>query len=155
MNTATLIEELKIIIDWIKFADAKSAFLWTIYLAITWGLYSIKDQVLEWNFGYVFFYFSVFILLVGYIFLILSVLPRTKNHSTKVSLVYYWTISKMKITEFSTKVQQLQDDEVRLHLIEQIYTNSTIASIKMFNIRCVIYSLAILIIIWLVFLIVK
>lgn len=155
MSLELLFEELKIVIDWIKFADTKSAFIWTIYLAITWALYWFKVDILSSNWGSIFFYIGTIILLIGYIFLILSVLPRTKNNSTKVSLLYYGTISNMTIHDFSSKILNLEESELKLHLSEQISTNSTIASKKMLNVKYAIYSLAILVLIWLIFLAIK
>lgn len=136
-------EELKRVSEWIRFADQKVAFLAIYYSALISFVIVNKDdainKILLVN-GYGLYAVVTDVVLVITIFslgvaaIIFTVFPKLKNQLISDSLLYYGTISNMKFIDFKNKINVLSDEEVRDQIIEQIYTNSNIASQKM---RCV------------------
>ncbi len=136
--------ELNRVSEWIKFADKKTAFLATYYSVIFGLVISQKDPILnnianyqKWIFAFYFFILigAIVSFLVGIFFLLKSVFPRLKNSFTDKSLFYFGHVANMKFIDYSKEIEKLTEDEVKKQVIEQIYTNSTIAAQKMKNVQ--------------------
>jgi len=147
-------EELKRTIDWIKFADQKTACLAVYYSAILGFLISQKNMILNAMsltnslnsiFLYAILFFIISIFTFGIYFLFSSIFPSLKNSFTDESLFYFGTISKMKFIDFTKKMNDLSGVEAKKQLAEQIYTNSLIADQKMKSVKSCIKCLFILV----------
>ena len=157
MQTTILYEELKRISEWIKFADTKAAFIWSIYLAASSWLYSIKEGLSEnYSFFTSFtFYSTLIIISLWFTLVMLSVLPRRKNGLTKISLLYYESVAIMEPDKFRDQLLTINEGDFQIHIMEQIYTNSKIATRKMKYIELSILNLAILLFLGILLIIVK
>ena len=154
MNNTILLEQLKMIIEWIKFSDTKSAFTSTVYLAISWWMYTVKDSVWnEWLFWKIIFILAIIIIFLGFTFIVLSILPNRKNKLSDESVLYYESISLMELDNFSDDLSQLIKEEVNLNseLVKQIYVNSKIATRKMKFIELSLLLLSFLVYLFLIF----
>lgn len=141
MEISFLHEELKRVGEWVRFADVKTAFLWTLYLGLTSWIYVIRTNILELDCWYIIFSSLVVTLFIWYIFLALSIFPQTQNNLKKESFFYYRNVAWMEFTNFSRDLLSLSSLEIKKQLTEQIYTNSEIASIKMENVSRAIIML--------------
>ncbi len=85
----------------------------------------------------------------------LSVLPRRKNGLTKISLLYYESVAIMEPDKFRDQLLTINEGDFQIHIMEQIYTNSKIATRKMKYIELSILNLAILLFLGILLIIVK
>lgn len=144
IDTKFLQAELIRVSEWIKFADKKSGFLTAYYSVILGLLISQKEQLVAEFVNYQKYSTCFFVIilictfisfLVGLFFLLKSVLPRLKNSLTNKSLFYFGSIANMKFDDYSKEIENLAEDEIKKQIVEQIYTNSTIADQKMKNVK--------------------
>lgn len=140
MEKEFLLEELKRVSQFVKFADVKTVFLWSLYIAITVWAFTVKDIILGFLYGRYYIYLIIALIIIWYYFLLKSILPRIDNKPTSTSFFYFGTVRKMWLTNFLRGFDQLTDAQIKKQLIEQIYINSEIADIKMRNIRYASYS---------------
>lgn len=136
--------ELDRVIQWIQFADKKTAFLSVYYSAVPGLVINKKSLILQkllvYNGLEIFIYSLVLICLgiffiSGIFFLFYSVFPRLKNLLTDKSLFYFGHVSKMKFIDYREEVDKMNESEIVKQIIEQIYTNSVIANQKMKNVQ--------------------
>lgn len=147
--------ELNRVCEWIKFSDKKTGFLTAYYSAIFGLVISQKKYILDnisnyqkWAFAFYLFVFIGVIIsfAVGIYFLFKSVFPRLKNSFTDKSLFYFGHVANRKFVDFSKEMQELDEDEAKKQVIEQIYTNSIIADQKMKNVQISIKSFVVFVI---------
>ncbi len=135
--------ELSRVSNWIQFTDQKAGFIAVFYSAILGYLVSKRDEVLSHLFfcsqdcdiWVLIFFVSIFFLWLGVYHLFLTVLPKLKNTNAKGSLFFFGSIATMKLGDYLVKFENLNDEEARNQLKEQIYTNSIIANSKMVSVQ--------------------
>ncbi len=132
--------ELIRISDLIKFADQKVAFLSLYFSALFSFCINHKNQwvnslkIFEIDklvFNYILLLSLSILLIFGFIFLALAIFPRTTNNLVKNSLFYYGSVSRIKLSDFQKAFKKTNDESCRQQMLEQIFTNSCIASSKM------------------------
>lgn len=145
-----LCSELSRVSEWVQFADKKAGFIAVFYSAVFGFLWSQKTDIYERILNgtgqcpivYTIVIVALFALLVlGLIFLFLSVSPRLKNGNTDRSLFFFGTIAKLKIADYISDIEKLSDEEAVRQVAEQIHTNSVIADAKMTNVKKSTYVL--------------
>lgn len=139
-----LLAELNRVSEWIRFSDRKSAFL-AVYYSTIFGLViyqkgSISQNITTYQDWPLLAYILVLIgiilsFIIGVFFLVNSVFPRTKNSYTSKSLFYFGHVANMKLIDYFEKIEKLSEDEAKKQIIEQIYSNSTIADQKMKDVQ--------------------
>lgn len=123
--------ELTRIIDLTKFADFKAGFLFTV-LTLLINLW--QKTLINYNFTMINMIMDSIILIVviaALITIFFTVSPRNKNQNTSKSVCFFGTIAEMKIIDFQKCYNNLNDDEIKEQIKEQIHTNSIILSKKM------------------------
>lgn len=134
--------ELTRVSEWVQFADKKAGFAAIFYSATLGFLATQRDQIftkiLLLTEPYTTIYTVVFIcllalLVVGSYFLLTTISPRLTNKHTDKSLFFFGTIARMKIEDYRDAMAELNEEGARRQIIEQIYTNSVIADVKMCN----------------------
>ncbi len=136
--------ELNRISDWIKFSDQKTGFISAYYSIFIGFLISQKGSISQslltydnWELClYSIIFISVIIsLLGGLLFLSKSVFPKLTNSYTDESLFYFKHIANKKFVDYVDDVMTLSEETAKKQILEQIYTNSTIANLKMQNVQ--------------------
>lgn len=122
--------------EWIKAADQKvSIFLAFQGIALTIILSTIYDwmssslinsscanlAILAGSF--VLFGFSIYKS-------ISSIIPRLSKDSNSKSIIYFWDISQLELSDFRKRIKEINSEEYEDELINQIYISSKIASRK-------------------------
>lgn len=132
--------ELVRISDWIKFSDQKSGVILLLYTSVIAFLFSQKNLVLDnlskfsnsLLFTYHILLFCLVIsLLLGLTALIKSFFPKLKNQTSKNSLCYFGNIAQFSYKDFLKSYKKQTKSKFKQQLLEQIYTNSIIATQKM------------------------
>lgn len=133
MDTDNYQNQLDTVNGWIKAADQKIS----IFIAIIVGTAGFFSEQLialftDINQGHwvAVLAFSAWIVTLGWalVKLILVLTPSTKNKGG--SVLYFGHISAMNATQYSKKITKLSKKKYEQALIEQIYTNSKIATRK-------------------------
>lgn len=146
MNIDQLKDQLQIINDWIKHADNKLWFISAFYIWILWFRISntkALQRVLWCHYISAMIFISL-VFIVWFILIYIAFAPRLKN-AHRNSIFYFWSIAKKDYSSYKEKMLSLNEDEAKLGILEQIHTNSEIASEKMKYITYAIYPLIILI----------
>ncbi len=123
--------------EWIRFSDRKTAFL-SVYYSLGLSMLiaqkkAIADISITDHWEILMLIATGIVFLCGVAFLFLSIFPRIKNKLTNESLFFFGSIADMKFIDFHSKMKKLKEKEAIAQIIEQIYTNSTIAKAKMEN----------------------
>jgi hypothetical protein len=141
--------ELTRVSGWIQFADSKAGFVAAFYSAVLGFLISKREEIFTHMFFHHCFHvtyasliFALFILLgVGVYFLFTTVSPRLKNTNTESSLFYFGSVGSMKPEDYLKAIDSLSEEDAHKQIVEQIHTNSVIASAKMDSIKKSIWVL--------------
>jgi len=64
------------------------------------------------------------------VFLLLTLVAKTKNKSGKKSVLFFGTIAAASLNDYKAKTMNMSDSELTKDLLEQIHTNSDICSVK-------------------------
>lgn len=77
---------------------------------------------------------AVVLLLVGCVlsalFLLLTLVAKTKNTSGKKSVMFFGTIAESSINDYKSKAMNMSDADLTKDLLEQVHTNSCICTAK-------------------------
>ncbi len=138
--------ELNRVNEFIRFADAKVAFCFTIY-ALLFGVWNSQLPNLQINSDAEKLFFGVTALcfLLGLVFVVLTAFPRLKNNYTDKSVFYFGNIASKKFVDFKKEFKKMSTEDAKEQILEQIYTNSIVANKKMKNTQKAIFFLAVLI----------
>lgn len=140
--------------EFIRFADKKIGFIFLIYSAL-FTFWISKTEILLKNINLlniILFGITSIMLLLGGYFIIRAVFPRLENVTkTNKSLFFFMHIANMKLADFSKKFLNISENDIKKQILEQIYSNSHIASKKMKNVQNSIICLAILILTTMIF----
>jgi len=130
--------------EWIKFSDQKSGFASIYYSAIFGFLLSYKGTILAYinsHQGFILWFYYLALLAnaifftIGLFWLFKSIFPQLKNLTTDKSVFYFQHIAALKFIDYTRELKKLSDANVKEQIIEQIHTNSVIASQKMGNVQ--------------------
>lgn len=133
--------------EFIRFADSKAAFIFTIY-SILLAILTVKFDIIKNSQSYIVvitYLLAVILFMFGIRSLVLSTFPRTKNNNTKKSFFFFKHIAKLKLDDFIHEYSRLSEDEIKNQITEQIHATSKIASIKMRHIQKSIIFLLLLV----------
>lgn len=134
-------------LEWNSRFDTKVAFIMAFCIAMLATLADAAKNISAWsNIIYAVFATAFILLIVSIFFGILSQFPTTKSLNS--SLVFFGTISKMKVDEFKKRFKQSSDEEYLDDILDQIHRNSEILTKKFRRLRISLIFISIAVVPW-------
>lgn len=134
--------------EWIENCDTKTAIIMGIYgviitiiLSTDWlkEMIAILETVVSnmsfWNILYLsFFTIAILVIVLGMLKFILVLIPKITNTNSKTSNLFWGDISKNKtFKKYKNAINNLSEDDVIDDILQQVYTNSKICTLKFNN----------------------
>jgi len=121
-------------LDWVERHDTRVAFAAGGTIAMLGVLAAASAAITDWRCGYYIVFGSALILqLVALTMIYFSQYPKTTPYRS--SLLFFGSISKMSLKDFSRKFKAQTKDEYLDDLIDQVHINSEILSKKFENLK--------------------
>ena len=142
LSIPDLKDQLLIINDWIKQADAKILAICVLYTWVLWFLLSNIDKLkcLLWDHYYCIGTLIILLFVIGFSFCYLVLNPIIKNTNSS-SVLFFGSISKQSLLAYKQKMKGLTEEQIENAIFEQIHTNSIRATQKMKFVKLSVYPL--------------
>jgi hypothetical protein len=135
-------------LDWIGRHDTRVAFSAGIIVAMLGVLTSASTAIKIWHwYLYGLLGLTTILLLIALGLLYLSQYPRTESQNS--SLIYFGTVSKLKLGEFKQRTVNRTKEDYLDDLLSQVHINACIINTKYCYLKSALVLLAIAIIPWL------